>query len=53
MAKPKPDMCACRATHLAPKRGKLPAFAGWMTGELTPPMHLLRVVALQAHLTSV
>lgn len=25
----------CRATHLAPKRGKLPAFAGWLTGVLT------------------
>ena len=24
--------CICRATHLAPRRGTLPAFAGWMTG---------------------
>ena len=53
MARFKPDMCVCRATHLAPKRGTLPAFAGWMTGELTPPMHLLCIVALQAHLTIV
>lgn len=30
---------SCRATHLAPRRGKLPAFAGWLTGEHTIPIY--------------